>query len=253
MSTLYRPNHRCRGPIESEKRNIFRSSVRQGLQRIHASLSDAYASWDAYHAARMQGGSSPSMRQVKIVDLHPPSGSFLTAMRMVIVGERRIDVLTAVTWEEALEKMKEADALAVGVGGLPAASIPYEELTELCGRTPLVLGRRILPYIEAAWPLLGIYASDNGGTTGHLQAQGLEPRVYPGQTAPHNTVIPDDGLAAHTALIRAGDHPHRFYAAWGLHSLVLSIDAPHPSQTTAHERQWCYYAIEQWLCPTLLP
>lgn len=251
MTTLYRPNHRFRGPIESGKQRTIRTNVQQGLERVQGTLNAILDRWDRFHADKLQGKVTPNKRYVRIVDLHPASGSFLDSMRLSIVGERRLAVDRAANWDEAIMMMEDGDVLAVGVGGLPKEAIPIDQLIELVGKTPLILGRSLLPYLEEVWPLLGVFPSSNSGRSLPLQARGLEPRIYPSETAPSNTVIPDDALAAQAAPIMAGDHEHMFYVAYGLNSIILSISANTPGQTTIHERQWSYYALEQWLSPAI--
>lgn len=254
MTTLYRPNHRLNGPMESNKHLTSGSILLDGLSTVKDRLDQAYEIWDQSTRNLMQGRPGLVQGRATVLDWHGPSGSFLRRARDVSTGEKRVDVVPVISVPNIAAQVENCDAIAIGVGSLPSSlnSEAIQQIKSLIGRTRLIIGRLLLPYLEDCWDELGIFITSESGESGNLIQEGWDPPLARIENPRAASRIPDDGLAADNAPILNGSGAHRFYLALAGKTMILGLGIGIGLQIArSEELQWTYEAIQQWLAPSL--
>lgn len=254
MTTLYRPNHRLKGPMESSKHLIAGAILSDGMSGIKAKLDQAYEIWDGSTQGLLKGEPGLVKARASILDWHGPSGSFLSRARNAYVGEKRVDVIPAASLQDIQAHASSCDAIAIGVGSIPSSldGSTISQIKSLVGRTRLIIGRLILPYLEELWDVLGVFNTYEEGEPGGLIQEGWDPALSYIENPVASSKIPSDELAADNAPIINGSGAHRFYLALSGKTMILGLGIGIlPQEAQSAELKWSYEAIQLWLAPSL--
>lgn len=254
MATLYRPNHRYRGPMESDKFRMSRKAIYDGTVIVQNKLNRAYETWDDHFNGRLIGKTEPVASRQTLLDWHGPAGSFLYEAYTIHTEETRLHVIPVSRWEDVIQRLDEADILAIGIGSLPEdlSTDKTQAIEKLIGRTPLVIGRLLLPHLQSRWKELNIYKSFDRGSEGQLVAYGWDPPIYRNRAAESKSTIPNDELASVCPSIISGEGEHRFFVSLAPLTLISSLGIGiSPNEATDEEMFMTYEAIQQWFSPSV--
>lgn len=240
--------------MESQKFRMARKVIYDGTKLVTNKLNHIYSFWDKHISDQLNGREVNVTRNMVLIDYHGGAGSFWKRAYDIYTGQKRIEVIPAPNWNVVTQNLQNADILSVGVGSIPMDMNMdiFETIELLIGRTPLVLGRIILPHLRSKWDILNIYQTTKLGTPGKLVVYGWDEPLNGNTSATTASLIPSDGLASDCAAIVAGEGDHRFYVALAPLTFITSLGIGiSPNQATAEELFIVYEALQQWFAPKI--